>query len=293
MRRALVLLIAFATVLGCHKPELPLGGLPDPSPDMPRSVVSLSPSTTELCASLGLGFRLAGRTSACNFPTSVKNVPAVADVKPDYEKITEIHPGVIIFDDSLYSPSDIQQMHQKLDSTGVHFVEVKGDTINEFTECLYEVGKAFHSESQASDYVDNIEAARSVAIVDPLPSGTKVAVLLPDPKGLGMLAGKSSFQSDIVKASGGNLIGPDGDKFADVSPEAFVQMNPDYIVLATTKNTAEADIDRLLKNPQIQSVNAIKNKKIVTLDQDVVVRRGSRVDKLIDAMHRQLKKVAS
>ena len=52
-----------------------------------HNIVSLSPSTTELFLYAGQINDLRGRTSSDDFPVTVKNIPIVAKVKPDYEAI--------------------------------------------------------------------------------------------------------------------------------------------------------------------------------------------------------------
>ena len=56
-----------------------------------KTAISLCPSAAEL---LTLGTpRLVGRSSKDDYPTTIKSVEVVADIKPDYEKITTLEAG--------------------------------------------------------------------------------------------------------------------------------------------------------------------------------------------------------
>jgi len=285
MRRALVLLLVLVAAIGCQQQAM-TGGKPRPKGS--HTVVSLAPGTTELATAFGSTYNLLGRTQACNYPVGVEHAPVVATTKPDYEKISSINPEVILYDSTLYSPGDIQ----KLQSLGPKLVEVKGDTVDQFIQCLFPLGKALHNESKMSEYADNILAARNGALADPLPKEQKVAMVMTSDKGLGYVAASGSFQADCGRAAGANIVGPQGNAFLPVNVEAFLQMNPDIIVVAVSRKDADKDIQALLSDPQLQGLNAIKAKRIVPVDGDVLLRRGSRVDKLIDSLHRSLKKVS-
>jgi iron complex transport system substrate-binding protein len=284
MRRVslFVSLICLISLFGCKNQEGVVGGkIHEPQS---HTVISLSPSTTELVSLYGMNYQLIGRTRSCNYPTTIEKVPIVADVKPDYEKIAGLKPGLIVYDAGLYSPADVQKLNQ----TGTSLVEIKGDTIDQFVESLYGLGKALHAETQISEYIDTILQTRASAMADPLPPSIKVAILLSSQTG-GMVAGMDSFQADALRAAGATPVGPPGKMFMTMSPESFVEMNPDMVVLATTKAAGPRAVDGLLSDPRFKSVKAIRNRKILVLDEDVVLRRGQRVDKLIDAMHRRLK----
>jgi ABC-type hemin transport system substrate-binding protein len=80
-----------------------------------------------------------------------------------------------------------------------------------------------------------------------------------------------------------------------LSPEAFIASNPDVIVLGFNKETeeaksvanAEAKVRALLADKRIASVNAIKNRRLLPVDEDVLTRRGYRVHLLIEDLHRR------
>ena len=78
-------------------------------------IVSLSPAVTEIICHLGGEKYLAGRSSACNYPESVKKLPVAGDfAKPYMEKILLFRPRYLLTND-LINPAAAK----KFDSVGI------------------------------------------------------------------------------------------------------------------------------------------------------------------------------
>lgn len=277
MRFALPLSLPLALVLaGCPAKAQQVGGVPRRE-KMPR-VVSLSPGTTEIVGGSMDARLLVGRTEKDDFPTSVSTVPVVASVKPDFEKIKGVAPSVLLYDADLYNADDVK----RIEGMGAEPIAFKAHTIAGFERELYALAGKLGSETNVASYVARIESEANLARADRASVSPKVAVVLP---GGDYVAGTASFLADVVKTCGGTPVGPASDKFAAFSPEAAVAAAPDLIVLATSKETAEKDVAALKTNPRFANSPAVKNGRITPIQQDVVLRRGNRVDALIKAIH--------
>jgi iron complex transport system substrate-binding protein len=284
IRRIAFFLSLFALALaGCSPSGSLVGGKPYRKKKL--AIVSLSPSATEILLTYGVQSRLVGRTEACNFPPAVKPIEIVCTVKPDYERIAKLDPGLIVYDAQLFSAADIE----RLKAPDRELYSIQGDTVPEFMDSVLELGHLMHTEPTASEYTDRISIAYNKVKSDPLTKKVKVAIVIASPTGQHMIAGKKSFAASCVGACGAEIVGPDSNKFEALSPESFIQMAPDGIIIATTKNDAEVAVKSLVSDPRIKSTAAIVNDKVFSIDQDVVLRRGSRVDKLIEISHRKLK----
>ena len=278
MRLALPLLLPLVVVLsGCGAKAQTVGGVPRMG-KAPR-VVSLGPSTTEIVASNFNVALLVGRSEKDDYPANVAQVPVVASVKPDFEKIKGANATFLVFDADLYNPDDVK----RIEASGVESFPFKAHTVAGFEKELYELSGKLGSETGVSGYVDRIERERSIAEGDPPASPPKVAVVLDGGK---YLAGTESFLADVVRIAGGKLVGPAADKFDAMGAEALVAAAPDAIVLATTKEAAAKEIATLRADPRFATTPAVKNGRISAIEQDIVLRRGTRVDKLIESMHK-------
>jgi iron complex transport system substrate-binding protein len=251
---------------------------------MYRKVISLSPSTTELIGVYGESAALVGRTEADNYPTyGVPNIEVVASVKPNYERIAAIQPDLLVYDAALFNPQDLEKLKSM---TKADTFAITADTVEAFIEQLYEMGTLLGSESKVNEYVMKIRSEMDSAKSEAATPAAKVAVLLSG-GGRDYIAGTKSFIASVIAASGGELVGPEDNKFVAVSPESFVSMNPDLIIVAGTKQDMKGAV-AVLNNPKYQSMRAIKDKRIRVINEDVLVRRGARVDQLIAAVHKVL-----
>lgn len=265
-----LLMLGALLLAGCQE-TVPIGG--KPRTKRYQKVISLSPSTTEI---IGINFGppiFAGRTEACNYPTVAK-VPIVAGVKPNYEMIAKIKPDLVVYDKSLYSEADIAKIKQ---ISGADIFELSADTIDQQLDFMYRLGSSTGTEVGISEYADKVLAARDRARgVAPSPK-PRVAVLMADAGSEYMGAGTGSFQADVVNASGGDPIGPEGNRFVPVNVEMLVSLNPDVIIVS-------GDPEVVLKDQRLASTNAIKNKRVARVNPDVLLRAGYRVDQLIRSL---------
>ncbi len=280
MRRSVLLLLCFLLICAIGCDSAPKTAARPQREKQYRTVVSLSPGTTEIIASHSNSAALKGRTQACNFPPMVKAVPVVASLKPDYEKIQELSPDLIVYDADLYSESDIQKLRS---NTKADFFAFDAHSIAEFEKQLYLLGSLMGTETMISQYVTAI--SREKGTNDQV-SGTipKVAVLMPGDAGSGdMIAGSGSFAADVVRTAGAQPVGPEATNFVKLSPEALLALNPDVILVPGSKESVKGALS-VLNNPRYKSIAAVKNNRVRALNADVLLRKGGRVDKLLAGM---------
>lgn len=240
-----------------------------------QHVVSLSPSSSEILSTCAMVFE--GRTKSCDFPDSVKSKAVYADLKPDYEKLTALKPQLIVLDSDLYSAED----KEKLTATGAKLFEFKATTIDELIKEMFTLGNLLGSETNIQSYVDRILRERKVAEGDAPSPRPKAVLILPDSGGHHMIAGTKSFQADVMKSIGTDPVGPDSTKFEMMTPEFLFQANPDVIIVAGESKTFLADT-------RFSNLNAVKNLQIFGNTQGMWVRKGGRVDTLLEQAHRGL-----
>lgn len=275
--RVLLLLGLLLGVVGCGADESVRFRAVRPD-KIYRSFVSLSPGATEILAQNVDVMLLKGRTASCNYPDSIKGVPVVASVKPNYEKIASIKPDLLVYDAVLYSEADIA----RLKGVGETFA-FKANTLDGFLEELAQLGSLTGKETGLSGYIDKIVDERSAAQGDPITPKPRVVFLMAGRGSAHMVLGTGSFLADVVRASGGEPVGPEADRFVTTDPERLVALNPDVILVADDKQGAGTQA--ILADPALRAVAAVKSRRVVPINADYAVRRGARVDKLIQALH--------
>ncbi|HWD37945.1 MAG TPA: ABC transporter substrate-binding protein [Fimbriimonas sp.] len=247
-----------------------------------KAIVSLSPSATEIMASvLGLT-SIVGRTASDDYPPTILSKTVVASVKPDYEKIKSMSPDLVVYDDQLYNASDVA----KIKEIGAPTFAITGNTVDDFEKCLLAMGDVTLTQTGMNDYILRIDDAKKISLADKLPSKPRVAVIIPGHGGASMVAGTKSFIADVVRIAGGEPVGPAQDHFVPADPESLISFNPDIIIMPTSQKTKEADLSSILNDPRLKNTNAVKSNKVKGFDEDIVERRGARVDSFITNAHK-------
>lgn len=271
-------LVGLAVLGGCGGPKVPIG-IKTVKPI--RTAVSLCPSAAEI---LMIGTpRVIGRSKADNFPPSILAAPVVADVKPDYERIAELKPDVIVYDPSVYNAQDVE----KLKALNIPLATIEGDSVDEYIKSVFKLGQATMSETGFMDYIERLRKEVEVCRTDPLTPAPKTVVLMPMAKGNPWVAGTKSYYADLVRVAGADPVGPETNKFQEINAEALMALSPDAIVVAVEKGKP----DGITTDPRFTQLKAVKTGKVMVMDQDYILRRGERTDVALQRLHDALIKL--
>jgi ABC-type Fe3+-hydroxamate transport system substrate-binding protein len=272
MRRLLPFLLLL-TLAGCKPAQPVVGG------ELPKKVywriVSLSPSTTDLIGLLRADDLLVGRTSADTSPYSVARVPIVANPRPDIEMIVKIQPDLVIVDANLINPVDLEKLKaQKFDVVPLEIHSVK-----DWVAAVWKLGALVNQHSAASKEVDQVEMmVRNLSNDIPNPKPRVIVAMGGDKP---WVAGTESFQADVVRCAGGEPIGPPGNKFAQVNPEQVLAWNPDMALVSDAASS--------YTGPAWAATKAGKSGHVFEVKPDLLLRPGSRVKDLLEAVGRVLR----
>lgn len=287
MRRALALLPFVSLLLllaGCQEQKANVGGKENPNPV--GSIVSLSPNTTEVVAFYNFdNLKLLGRTRADNFPETVASIPVVADVKPNYEAISQLKPDLVIYNPDLFSDADIT----KLKELGLRLFEFKSHSLTEYVESVQRYASAVGMETRYNDVLIKIEDMKSHNLATRPAKPLRGVVLTGSGNGDYMIAGLGTFQADVAENAGLEMLGPTSNKFERISIESLVAMNPEVIVTTEEGNMTDA----LLKDARLTSVSAIKKQYILGIKADILLRAGARVDMLVGRLGETVRKISA
>lgn len=259
----------------------------------PEKIVSLAPSITEMLFALGLGDKVVGVTSYCNYPSQVVKLVEEGKVAviggywtPDVEKIMALKPDLVI--GSSGTRPHIQ-LKERLEEAGIKIVYIRGSAatnIYEIYEDIATIAKIFEVEDTAKKVVQSIESEvqyvtqklREVNI-------TKLKVLqLAGPPSWGLYAaGGNTFIGWVITTSGGINIAQKFAGWPQLDYEYVLAQDPDVIVINAMSANYTAIIDEIGKTP-LADTKAFKEGRVYLLDQeanDILVRPGPRVGKAV------------
>ena len=255
----------------------------------PTSVVSCSPSTTELLYATGANASIIGVTDYCDYPLNAEGkMPKEVHssiggfYSPSFEKIAGLNPDLVLLDAGVKKQKDLIP---QLDSVGIKHVSLySGKNVTEIRNNIIFMGKIFDKEATANALISEMNAKLS-AITDAVSNVTskpKVMVMVSWSPSI-YVNGGNTFINDIIIAAGGVNCFGNASGYATVSKESIVQANPDVIIVASSMIpglTSQQVLDQIKGDSLLQDTNAVKNNKVFVIQdqaESCFLRQGVRV----------------
>ncbi|WP_027633174.1 ABC transporter substrate-binding protein [Clostridium hydrogeniformans] len=240
----------------------------------PERVISTNQTTTELLLHFGLEDQLVGTAYMDNpildnLKEKHDKIPVLSDKYPTKEMVIEKNPDLIIGWKSAFSDKVLGGVNTWNEKDVNTFIQrnsgiAEKATVENVYKDIEDIGTIFDIKDKTDAYIadmkKNIEGIEN-SIKD-VKSKLKVLVIEGSKDNKYTSYGSNTLVSDMVEKAGGkNVV----EKGGTMGPENIVELNPDVIVLihfeAQVKDNKEKDA--LLNNPALQSVQAIKDKKIL------------------------------
>lgn len=238
----------------------------------PRRIVSMAPSNTEILFALGLGERVVGVTSWCNYPPETAGVEKVGDSwAPDYEKIVALEPDLVLAVGTAES-----ELVKRLEGLGLKVFILQAETVLQVPEDIEQVaaitGVPEKGTEVASDLRRRIEAVQGrVGVVTEGERPTVFWVLDADL----WTVGPGSFVHDLIVLAGGvNIAGTLGQASGQLSLETVLEADPDVIIIPLLDPSLPEALGRL---SGWASLRAVRDGRVYQIDPDVVSRPGPRI----------------
>jgi len=241
----------------------------------------LAPNLTEILFALGLGQKIVGVTSFCDYPPEARQKEIIGGlVDPNLEKIRVLEPDLILafrgnprrILDRLY----VEKLPLQAFETGQNFGDLFSliERISILT-CTQARGRELNSSLR--ERIKLIEASLPASQTCP-----KVFLTLYG-QGQGLWpCGQNSYLNYLLERAGLQNVasGLEGNWFA-YNPEKLIADNPGLILILARNREAFQQATKWLESlPPLKDINAIKNKNFVFLDENLFSRFGPR---LIDA----------
>ncbi len=245
---------------------------------IPQRIVSLAPSTTEILFALDLGTQVVGVDDFSDFPAEAKSLPKIGGSggKYNFEQIVSLKPDLI-----LAAEITAPEVIKKLEDLKLYVLVVtatKTTFENIFTSITL-VGQATSRVDQARRVTDGmkqkLEAVKS-----------KVATAKTKPRVYWELdatnpakpftVGPGSFVDDIITLAGGvNVFGTVSKPYPQVGAEQVVAANPEVIILSDA--AYGITVESVLNRSGWQVIEAVKQKQVYPIDDNLVSRPGPRI----------------
>ena len=244
-------------------------------PREPVRIVSLAPSNTEILFALGLGDKVVGVTSACDYPEAVKKVDKIGDYNINIEAVVAKRPDLVVAVADLQMP-----VIQKLRELKLRVVAVNPRTLDEVFHAIQVIGDVAGAGDAARRTADGLRArvaaVESKAAAIPADSRPRVFVeIWNDPL---MTAGAGTFVDDLVRRAGGRNSVGHIEGWPQISPETVISGSTDVVIL-TCFNRSE-----VMARHEWRKVPAVVSGRVFEIHPDLMVRPGPRLVDGLEAL---------
>ena len=245
-----------------------LTGCSDEQKTAPGGVVSLSPALTELICHLGQEDRLVARSTACDWPESVKKLPTAGDfAEPELERILAMKPALVVSNEFV-NPKDADALRQAGIAVELHPCDGFGD----YREWVALMGKLLDCPREAES-----ELARTDARIAGFEAELKTAekkplralyVIWDSPL---LTAGADSLPDAVGRLAGLENIVQTEKGYPSISLEFVLKEDPDVIVWFAHGKDWKS-------NPSWSGIRAIREGRVlIPRDDSALLRAGPRI----------------
>ena len=232
-------------------------------------IVSLSPSGTEIIFALGLNDKLVARTDFCTFPEEAKKIDSVGgfDGKSfSIENILSFNPDFVYLTNVMHN-----HIVNTLESLGIKVYLSDINSIEDIYKEIIDVAKLFEIEKIGKQYIEKM----SLELGDIKKDNIQKTIYCEIFNSPFLTCGKNSFINDIIEYAGAkNIFDFLESSYPQVSEEIIIMSNPQIII---APDYSEYDLEKIYYRNAWQSIDAIKNKKVFSVNGDVFTRPGPRV----------------
>lgn len=280
MKRTLVALIAALAAVSSGFPQAvsftDSRGVVVALPGKANRIVSLSPAITEILFAAGAGPRVVGVTSYCNFPATVASLPKIGAYAPEtisVEAIVALKPDLVIGEPQIH-----KQLAEQFKAAGLRFAALDLTDFADVYSAIETLGLAGGNQVTSTALVSSMKARLEAvrAKVAKVAVASRPLVFWEVWNEPLMTAGPKTFIGMILEAAGARNVFADlSEDWPVVSFEALVARKPD-VIMASAMNAAALTPELLAARPGWSSLTAVRERRIVLLDGDIVSRPGPR-----------------
>nr|WP_295925747.1 ABC transporter substrate-binding protein [uncultured Dyadobacter sp.] len=249
-------------------------------------IVSANGTLSEILVGLGLEKQIVGVDITSTFPASLEKLPKIGHNRSiAAEGILTLNPDVIVYtDQSMLSPAVVKQ----LNSSGKKVVAFKHEYSKEGAiKLIREVGAYFNAHAQAEKMVKSLQA--DLAKIPAPASSKKILFIYARGTGTLMVSGTGTSLDKMFALAGHKNAVTDFSDFKPLTAESLIMANPDVLVLFASGLESLEGMDGLLRVPGIANTNAGRNKKIVSMDGQLLTGFGPRLGKAALELSQKIK----
>lgn len=240
----------------------------------PTRIVAIFSSNVEILDSLGLMDRIVGVEDMTRYPEGVELIPSVGGrLGFSVEAIARLDPDLVVITPARQAAHTLLR---PLEAIGIPVLVLSHASVDEVLSNISLLGHATGTEDLATEVRSSLEA-RLARVTGCIEGARRPSVFMETGRvgasGALSTPRNQSYTADAITRAGGALAFPDLVSTPQVSLEALMTADPDWIIIAGTAKTAEGAGDR----PGWASLRAVREGRIEHVERGHFLIPGPRV----------------
>ncbi len=249
----------------------------------PKRIVSMAPSLTETLFALGLGNRVVGVTSFCNYPPEAREKEKIGGfTNPNLEKIVSLKPDLVL----ATLDGNKAEVINKLRELGIAVTVANPRNIEEILGAIVRIGQATYQRKRAEELVSSMRKRidKVVRSVEGLGWPPVFFIYQEDPL---IASGPGTFADDLIRLAGGsNISGNSRIPYPKYSIEKILVDKPELIFISSMEVTQKAPSKVLKRWKKWPAIPAIAKKQVFLINGDLIDRPGPRIVEGLEVLAR-------
>ncbi len=252
-------------------------------------IVSIGGAITETVYALGAESGLVGTDTSSVYPVEATKLPQVGYQRTiSAEGIISLRPTLVLISADTGPPAAIQQ----IESAGIKTARVDGgNTIDGTKQKIRQIAELVGKKDKGEELVKTLESDIAAAQKAVAERGTSPKVVFIFSRGAGAAqVGGTGTQADaMIKLAGGQNAVTGFEQYKPLTPEAMVAAQPDVILLPSRGLDTMGGVDAILAIPGVADTPVGKNKKIISVDDVLLLGFSPRLGIGIKELAEKLK----
>ncbi len=246
----------------------------------PQKIVSLSATATETLFAIGAGPQVVAVDDQSNYPPDAPKTD-LSGIKPNAEAIAAKNPDLVVIS------NDTNKIADQLAKLKIHtYLAPAATTLDEAYAEIKDLGTLTGHTSEADDTVTRMRSDIAKLTADVAPRARKLTYFHELDPTLYSATSKT-FIGSIYALFGlenvADAADTTGSGYPQLSSEALIKANPDLIFLADTR-CCQQSVGTLKARPGFADVTAVRDGRVIELDDDIASRWGPRIVDLARAV---------